>query len=384
MVRKRRGFRCLLLLLILAVPLVMYMELPALLKSTAASLRRMRQELKTVGTPVFQSEAPKIILRKIVTDDAERRAWGRNNITVVQQRRASSSRHWELQTSKRKISIPSVPKARWQPPYDKSRYRFTINPQLCSGKAGRSFLVLVQSASRNTERRNAIRDTWASPTKDSFSGIRLGFVLGTPRKASLNDKVLREADEYRDIIMSNFTESYYNLSLSTVTLLRWAVENCAGYDYLVKADDDAFLNLTALRKYLSDKPKKNSIFGYLMRGYRPNRQRESKWYTPQDLYNKSRLPDFVSGFAYVITADAVPELYAAAKVIPLFPLEDVYVTGMCRERTRTVLRNAARFHNHKKKKATSICSYANVLAQHEMTPAEMHTLWQKISSHGCD
>ncbi|KAM7302035.1 putative galactosyltransferase [Ixodes scapularis] len=119
---------------------------------------------------------------------------------------------------------------------------------LCSGKAGRSFLVLVQSASRNTERRNAIRDTWASPTKDSFSGIRLGFVLGTPRKASLNDKVLREADEYRDIIMSNFTESYYNLSLSTVTLLRWAVENCAGYDYLVKADDDAFLNLTALRK----------------------------------------------------------------------------------------------------------------------------------------
>ncbi|KAG0433062.1 hypothetical protein HPB47_020270 [Ixodes persulcatus] len=247
-----------------------------------------------------------------------------------------------------------------------------------------NLLVLVQSASRNTERRNAIRDTWASPTKGSSSGIRLGFVLGTPRKASLNDKVLREAYEYRDIIMSNFTESYYNLSLSTVTLLRWAVENCAGYDYLVKADDDAFLNLTALRKYLSDKPKKNSIFGYLMRGYRPNRQPKSKWYTPHDLYNKSRLPDFVSGFAYVITADVVPELYAAAKDIPMFPLEDVYVTGMCRERTRAVLRNAARFHNHKKKKTTSICSYANVLAQHEMTPAEMYTLWQKISNHGCD
>ncbi|CAN7997066.1 unnamed protein product, partial [Ixodes hexagonus] len=381
-VGKRRAFKCILLLLILTVPLLMRMELAAILKATAASLGRTRQEQKTVGTPVFQSEAPKIVLQKIVVDGAATGTWQRNH--ALNSQRGGTVRQPELPKSKPKTSKLSAPKARWQPPYDESLYRLTINPRLCSGKTRRNLIVLVQSASKNFERRNAVRATWASPAKDPSSGVRLGFVLGTPSKTSLKDKVLRETDKHRDIIMSNFRESYYNLSLSTVTLLRWAAQNCAGYGYLVKADDDAFLNLTGLRDYLSDKPKTNSIFGYLMRGFRPNRRPKSKWYTPPDLYNKSRLPDFVSGFTYVITADVVPKLYAAAKETPMFPFEDVYVTGMCRERTRAVLRNAARFHNHKNQKATGVCSYANVLAQHELTPAEMHTLWQSIKNHTCD
>lgn len=39
-------------------------------------------------------------------------------------------------------------------------------------------------------------------------------------------------------------------------------------------------------------------------------------------------PNYLSGTAYVMTPDTVAKLYQAALKIPLFHLEDVYITGM--------------------------------------------------------
>ncbi|KAH8009313.1 hypothetical protein HPB51_014449 [Rhipicephalus microplus] len=79
------------------------------------------------------------------------------------------------------------------------------------------------------------------------------------------------------------------------------------FRYLLKADDDAFVNIAALRGYLAarSRRRRRAIVGYLMKGFRPNRNRASKWFTSPQLFAKARLPDFVSGFAYVVTRDAV-------------------------------------------------------------------------------
>uniref|UniRef100_A0A224YTI2 Hexosyltransferase n=1 Tax=Rhipicephalus zambeziensis TaxID=60191 RepID=A0A224YTI2_9ACAR len=164
---------------------------------------------------------------------------------------------------------------------------------------------------------------------------------------------------------------------------------------MVKADDDAFVNLAALRKHLASKSRlrRKAIIGYLMKGFRPNRNRASKWFTSPQLFAKARLPDFVSGFAYAVTRDAVGPLYAAAQVAPIFPFEDVYVTGMCRERAPVVagsnaiaLEGAPRFHNHRKKSRgkKTLCSlYGTVLAQHELTAAETKSLWEDLKAGRC-
>ncbi|XP_065287303.1 beta-1,3-galactosyltransferase 1-like isoform X2 [Dermacentor albipictus] len=298
----------------------------------------------------------------------------------------------------------SRPKPTWLPPYDPSKYRFMLDPELCSGNGSVHFLVLVQSAVKNFERRALVRDTWGSVCRrnDSAAGgtalCRLGFVLGTSPDPVLEYRLRDEASRHGDLVQSNFMDSYYNLSLSTVTGLRWAQENCKRYAYLVKADDDAFVNLAALREYLAagSRRRRRAIIGYLMKGFRPNRNRASKWFTSPQLFAKARLPDFVSGFAYAVTHDAVGPLYAAARMTHMFPFEDVYVTGMCRERAPVAagsdaiaLEGAARFKNHRKKNrggtaAKTLCSlYGNVLAQHELTAAETRNLWGDLTAGKC-
>lgn len=293
-------------------------------------------------------------------------------------------------------------KLAWMPPYDPSKYRFVSSPDLCpkSGANGEiQFLVLAQSAVKNFDRRTLVRKTWGSVCKRSSTTAgasspaalcRLGFVMGTTKDQSLERKVREEADRYGDVVRSNFEDSYYNLSLSTVTALRWAHESCSDYKYLLKADDDTFVNLAALGRYLatSARRRRKAIYGYLMKGFRPNRDRNSKWFTSPQLYNKARLPDFVSGFAYVVTRDAVEPLYAAARTTIMFPFEDVYVTGMCREKASDAeaiaLENVAKFYNHKKRnRAPGPCPYAGVLAQHELTPTETARLWQNIQTGKC-
>lgn len=294
------------------------------------------------------------------------------------------------------------PKPTWLPPYNPSKYRFTLNPNLCSGDVPVVFLVLVQSAVKNFDRRALVRDTWGSVCRrnnSSASGdavlCRLGFVLGTSPDPVLEHRLRDESSRHGDLVQSDFVDSYYNLSLSTVTGLRWAHENCKRYGYLVKADDDAFVNLAALRAYLATRSRRlrRAIIGYLMKGFRPNRNRASKWFTSPQLFAKARLPDFVSGFAYAVTRDAVGPLYAAARVAPIFPFEDVYVTGMCRERAQVVsgskaiaLEGAPRFHNHRKKSRgdKTLCSlYGSVLAQHELTAAETRSLWEDLKTGKC-
>lgn len=293
-------------------------------------------------------------------------------------------------------------KLAWMPPYDPSKYRFISSPDLCPksrANGGIQFLVLAQSAVKNFDRRTLVRKTWGSVCKRSSATAgasssaalcRLGFVLGTTKDQSLERRVRDEADRYGDLVRSNFEDSYYNLSLSTVTALRWAHESCADYKYLLKADDDTFVNLAALARYLdtSARRRRKAIYGYLMKGFRPNRDRKSKWFTSPQLYNKARLPDFVSGFAYVVTRDAVEPLYAAARTTIMFPFEDVYVTGMCREKASDsepiALENVPKFYNHKKRnRAPGPCPYAGVLAQHELTPTETARLWQNIQTGKC-
>lgn len=299
------------------------------------------------------------------------------------------------------------PKPSWLPPYNPTKFRFTLNPNLCSGgdDVPAFFLVLVQSAVKNFDRRSLVRDTWGSVCRhnDSTTGrtalCHLGFVLGTSPDPVLEYRLRDESSRHGDLVQSDFVDSYYNLSLSTVTGLRWANENCKRYAYLLKADDDAFVNLAALREYLAGRSRRSrrAIIGYLMKGFRPNRNRASKWFTSPQLFAKARLPDFVSGFAYAVTRDAVGPLYAAARVAPIFPFEDVYVTGMCRERAPVVagsnpitLEGAPRFHNHRKKKRGNVpankrlCSlYGSVLAQHELTAAETRQLWKDLKSGKC-
>jgi beta-1,3-galactosyltransferase 1 len=69
-------------------------------------------------------------------------------------------------------------------------------------------------------------------------------------------------------------------------------------------------------------------------GAQPVQDKKSKWYTPQKLFNERIYPAYTSGTAYAMTTTAAAKLYAASALVPVFWLEDVYVTGLVARRAR--------------------------------------------------
>lgn len=51
-------------------------------------------------------------------------------------------------------------------------------------------------------------------------------------------------------------------------------------------------------------------------------------YAPSYMYDEQYYPNYLSGAGYVMSMDVAAKLYNASLSIPLFHLEDVYLTGL--------------------------------------------------------
>ncbi|NXF65109.1 B3G5A glucosaminyltransferase, partial [Ciccaba nigrolineata] len=76
-----------------------------------------------------------------------------------------------------------------------------------------------------------------------------------------------EALHHGDLLQGAFADVYANLTLKTLLLLRWATSRCPAASFLLKADDDVFINLPALITYLTSFPPALRRRLYLGRGH---------------------------------------------------------------------------------------------------------------------
>lgn len=56
-------------------------------------------------------------------------------------------------------------------------------------------------------------------------------------------------------------------------------------------------------------------------------------YAPSYMYPGNSYPNYLSGTSYLMSIDVVPKLYKAAHEVPIFHLEDVYITGIIFDNT---------------------------------------------------
>ncbi|NXD32714.1 B3GT4 galactosyltransferase, partial [Spelaeornis formosus] len=64
-------------------------------------------------------------------------------------------------------------------------------------------------------------------------------------------RLLAEWRQHGDILQGDFADTYGNLTRKTLLLLRWARACCAGSPFLLKADDDVFVNVPAVTQHLA-------------------------------------------------------------------------------------------------------------------------------------
>uniref|UniRef100_A0A8C4WUR1 Hexosyltransferase n=1 Tax=Eptatretus burgeri TaxID=7764 RepID=A0A8C4WUR1_EPTBU len=202
-------------------------------------------------------------------------------------------------------------------------------PDKCRRQA--PFLVLlVSTAPKQFEARQAIRDTWGNESLLPGINIVRLFLLGSSPSESVNQDLDRES-HFHDIIQQNFMDTYHNLTIKTVMGLHWLAHHCPMAKYVMKTDSDMFVNVEFLVQSVlrtQEPPRKNYFTGYLMRGYSPNRNPSSKWYMSRALYPGDRYPTFCSGTGYIFSGDLSRLLYQASLAIRMLHLEDVYM-GLC-------------------------------------------------------
>ena len=141
----------------------------------------------------------------------------------------------------------------------------------------------------------------------------------------------REAIKYNDILLFDFWESYWNLSVKSLVALNWAVRH-SNVNILMKIDDDILCNVSRMHGEMMKHVHSESqgqdkvIIGKCDDNEYPNRDPESTVYSSEEMYPAHKYPRICKGGTYLITRAAGLSLLNKTTVVPLLRQEDVSVS----------------------------------------------------------
>lgn len=229
-------------------------------------------------------------------------------------------------------------------------YPYLINhPDKCGGvghREGRTrdnilLLLFVKSSPENFVRRQAIRDTWGNESyvwSKLRENVRVVFALGVHPDAGQRSQVqralLQEDQKYRDLIQQDFVDTFHNLTTKLILQFHWAHWYCSHAHFVMSADDDIFVHMPNLVKYLwglqsTQAGAKDLWVGHVHRGAPPIRCKDSKYHVPYELYPWPSYPDYTAGAGYVVSGDVAAKIYQATLVLnSTMYIDDVFM-GIC-------------------------------------------------------
>ncbi|CAL8126374.1 unnamed protein product [Orchesella dallaii] len=223
------------------------------------------------------------------------------------------------------------------------------------------FMIIVHSAPKNFEERQAIRKTWGSLQRLGQFHIRLVFLLGhestvddnhksdeivattddeSDKGSSIFLKIQQESEKHGDIVTGSFHDSYRNLTYKHLMGYLWVLNHCSHAKYVLKADDDAFIDIFQLFEFLLRTfgldPEAALICNVFPEGTKPVRQTDiqgKKWAVTYDEYPYESYPKYCGGLAYLATPNVIQEIYRMSHKMKnkYLWIDDVYVTGILRE-----------------------------------------------------
>lgn len=177
-------------------------------------------------------------------------------------------------------------------------------------------LVLIPSTAEHMDVRNSIRKTWGSvattghwPHKFIRQKVKVVFLLAKRSYSFLQRMLVEESERYGDILQGDFKDSYYNLSTKILMGLRWASESCKVAKFILKADDDTFVDIPAVIDLVMRENNDETILGYVY-GISPVK-RHGVWKVSTEIFPFTTYPKYV-----------------ASEYMPYIPVEDAYITGI--------------------------------------------------------
>ena len=221
--------------------------------------------------------------------------------------------------------------------------------QLCNRRniVSREPLVVIQvhSACGNKPQRDAIRNTWGN-IRYLRRHVFVVFVVGECKCKDDNRRINREMLLNRYILQLNITDEYDHLTIKSLSGLLWLVKYCPKSSYMIKCDDDSYLNVKYIMKYLAQlTPNTERIHGFVYN--HPRVMRTGLWAVSKEVHTKDYYPDYCSGNNYVIPTSVVSKLLVChyQQYTTHLHIEDVYITGVLAKCANVTLHHDSRFPN---------------------------------------
>nr|XP_004649639.1 beta-1,3-galactosyltransferase 4 [Jaculus jaculus] len=280
------------------------------------------------------------------------------------------------------------------------------NPAACGARDAPFLLILVCSAPEHLHQRDAIRASWGGLREVHGLRVRTLFLLGEaggPHAAHL----AAESAAQGDIVQAAFQDTYRNLTLKTLSGLNWAHRHCPGARYVLKTDDDVFVNVLELVPELMRRggprarwPRDNqlhrgatTVSGLQASGHEdvpllylgrvhwrvsPSRI-PGKHHIPEELWPDAwgPFPPYASGTGYVLSASAVRLILKVASRSPPLPIEDVFV-GVSARRGGLAPTHCVKLAGATHYPLDRCCYGKFLLTSHKVDPWKMQEAWKLV------
>ncbi|KAI5103840.1 lactosylceramide 1,3-N-acetyl-beta-D-glucosaminyltransferase B [Silurus meridionalis] len=265
-----------------------------------------------------------------------------------------------------------------------SNHRYLINhEQKCVNKDV-LLLLLVKSSPESFERRQAIRSTWGNEVyikRNLGVTVRVLFALGVHpqplNRKKLQQRLVREDQIYQDLIQQDFLDTFHNLTIKLLLQLGWKHAYCDHAHFLMSADDDIFVHMPNLIRYLQEINQtgvKDFWVGKVHRGAPPIRKKNSKYYVSHEMYPWLLYPDYTPGAAYVISKDVASRVYRASLTLNAsLHIDDVFM-GICAHAIG-VLPQEHVFFSGEGRAPNHVCIYNQMMTSHGHVK-DFHELWK--------
>lgn len=297
-------------------------------------------------------------------------------------------------------------------PINKYNYEYISDcMHKCNDRSPLRLVILVKSAMPNFERRYVIRRTWGYEKRFSDVKIRTVFLLGTGSDEKVQDKITKEHLLYQDIVQANFTDAYFNNTIKTMMGFKWVVTKCPYAKYYFFSDDDMYISVRNLLRYVRhptkypeyltdigntinneilhrskrqlidfDLPDGIRFFSGYVKKASPFRNIFSKWHMPLEEYKYDSYPLYPTAGAYVLSIDALIDMYYASHYTKHFRLDDVYL-GILAYKIGILPYHSKGFNLFKVKYSSQ--RYKYLIASHGYdNPEELLRIWSEQKELG--
>lgn len=216
------------------------------------------------------------------------------------------------------------------------------NQDFCNKHARLKYIIYVHTSPPNVDRRMNLRDTWANAHLFNDERTKVVFFVGETNDVPNRKIIESEIQKYDDIVQGHFNDDYHNLTLKGILALKWVSTYCKQAQFVIKADDDAFVNIFTLTSLLESYTHGERLVTCAI--WQANSMpilRDpatcAKWCVKHSEFpGRTRYPQYCAGLSYTMSRDVVRDMYRHASSTPFFWVDDVYITGLLLGKTNNV------------------------------------------------